>query len=411
MKHHLLGPSVLPRVVNCIGSLYGPPVEDRSSDAAEEGTTCHSLLEWCLAFSADPRDLLGTTEFNPKFPVTIEMVEAVELFLDTVKSITAEFGLDRTSVMSEVKLVHPVIPNELFGGTSDCIIFGNNTLIVMDLKYGRRQVFANSVQLTAYSLLALANHRGEPVNKVVQVIVQPRGNPNVDRHEPGQDELAEVWAKISEVAAFVQANPDMMTPRPDQTKAGEWCKYCKRREGCEARLQLATEFRDVAVMPVPNEGGGLKYISAPTSDITTEQLVDWVSKFDVISDFMKDVKIELTKRAGRGEKIPGHKLLVKFGNRNWVESDEEKMRKKLPRLGLGLSAKDVTTQKLLSVAQVEKLLKEKGNWGDVKDKFATLYESKPNGVKLANEKAKGIEVQPEALEELLLNINKEMNDE
>ena len=58
-----------------------------------------------------------------------------------------------------------------------------------------------------------------------------------------------------------------------------------------------------------------------------------------------------------------------------------------------------------------KLLKEKENWKDIKDKFATLYHSKPVGVKLANDKAKGVEVQPEALEELLKTMTEETPDE
>jgi len=410
-KHHLLGPSSLPRKLNCLGSLYGPPVKDEGSAAAEEGTTCHALLEFCLSFGADPRDMLGSTDFNPKYPVSIEMVEGVELFLDTVKQIVAEFGIDPKAVQSERKLIHPMVPGELFGGTSDCIIFGNNTLIVMDLKFGRRQVFANSVQLTAYSLLALATLAGEQVNRVVQVIVQPRGNPSVDRYEPGTEELGKIWTQINEAAAFIQANPDMTVPQPNQLKAGEWCKYCKRREGCTARLAMVGEFSEAAVMPIVDEKEGLKLIPGPTMGLPTEQLVDWMAKFDVISEFMKDVKTELIKRAARGEPIPGHKLMVKYGTRAWVEEDEEKMRKKIPRLGLGLAAKDITTQGLMSVAQVEKLLKAKENWKEIKDKFATLYASKPTGVKLANEKAKGVEVQPEAIEELLKTMNEETPDE
>jgi len=412
VKHHILGPSSLPRILNCLGSLYGPAVKDEGSAAAEEGTTCHALLEFCLTMGANPRDSLGSTDFNPKFPITIEMVEGVELFIDTVTQLCTEFNIDMSAVQSEQRLVHPMIADNLFGGTSDCIIASNDTLIVMDLKFGRRQVFANSIQLTAYSLLALASMTGRTINRVVQIVVQPRGNPNVDRYEPGSGELSDVWVKINEAAAFIQSNPDMTIPKPDQLKAGEWCKYCKRREDCPARLALVTEFSEVAVMPVPDmESGGMKLHAGPTMGLTSEQLVEWMVKFDVISEFMKDVKADLTKRAARGEQIPGHKLLVKYGNRQWIEEDEEKIRAKIPRLKIGLSAKDITVQKMMSVAQIEKLLKEKENWKDVKGKFEALYESKPIGVKLANAKAKGVEVQPEALDELLKTMTEDPDNE
>lgn len=411
MKHHILGPSSLPRILNCIGSLYGPPVRDEAGPAAEEGTACHNFLEFCLTFGENPRGYLGSTDVNPNFPVTIEMIEAVELFIDTVDALCKEFGIDRSAVKSEQKLVHPAIPDGLFGGTSDCIIAGNGTLIVIDLKYGRRQVFANSVQLTAYSLLALARMGDQPINRVVQIIVQPRGNPSVDRYEPGSQELSQVWTQINEAALFIQSNPDMTIPKPENLKAGEWCKYCKRREGCAARLALVTEFADTAVLAVPDVTNDTwKVVAGPTMELTTHQLVEWMAKFDVMSEFMKDVKADLVRRAGRGEAIPGHKLLVKYGNREWVD-DEEKIRKKIPRLGIGLSAKDITVQKTLSVAQIEKLLKEKENWKEIKDKFELLYTSKPTGVKLANMKARGVEVTPEAMDELLATMTQESDSE
>lgn len=410
MKHHILGPSSLPRVLNCPGSLYGPPVEDPGSAAAEEGTVCHSLLEFCLSFNENPRTVLGSTEFHPDYPISLEMVEGVELFLDTVDSVCREFSIPRHAVMSERKLVHPAIPNDMFGGTSDCIIAGDDTLVVMDLKFGRRQVFANSWQLTAYSLLSLA-HLERTFRKVVQIIVQPRGNPQVDRHEPGAYELADVWDRISDVAKYLLDNPELHVPRPDILKAGEWCKYCKRREGCPARLAMVGEITDAAMMPVPQIDGTTKVLSTPAAEFTTEQLTDWMSKFDVLREFMQDVKLELVKRAGRGEKIPGHKLLVKYANRSWVIDDEDKMRKKLPRAGLGLSAKDVMVSKLASVAQVERILKAREDWPQIREKFEALYESKPVGVKLANARAKGVEVQPEALAELLQNMKDEAPDE
>lgn len=410
MKHHILGPSSLPRTLNCIASLYGNQERGESSAAAREGTTCHALLEFCLTFGENPRNLLGSTDFSDEFPISIEMVEGVELFLDTVSSVCAEFDIPRENVRSEQKLVHPSVSNDMFGGTSDCIIVGDKTLVTIDLKFGRRQVYANSPQLSAYSILSLAHYGHPDLAKVVQIVVQPRGNPSVDRFEPGQDELGEVWTKIKEAEIFLLENPDLTVPKPEVAKAGEWCKYCKQAEGCPARLRMVGEFSELAVMPVPDaESGHLKLMTGPTSGLSTEQLVDWMAKFNVISDFMKDVKKDLVKRAIRGEIIPGHKLMVNYGNREWVE-DEEKIRKKIPRMNLGLAAKDITVQKMLSVPQIEKLLKEKENWKEIKDRFSTLYTSKPTGVKLANAKAKGVDVQPEALEELLLTMKDESDE-
>jgi hypothetical protein len=398
-KHHIISPSSLNRISNCVGSLYGPYVPDEGSAAAAEGTTCHALLEWCLKFGDDPRNHLGSTAFSEQFPITIEMVEGVELFMDTTRQLCAEFNIPATAVQSEQYLVHNSFPDELFGGTSDCIIAGEDTLIVMDLKFGHRAVYANSPQLTAYSLLALGMLMRN-FKRIVQVIVQPRCNPSVDRHEPGSEELNKVWNDVCTVAAFIKQNPDMTVPKPDALKAGEWCKYCRRREGCTARLAMVSEFAEVATFTGPDK----QVIASPVADIPTDQLVYWVERFDVISEFMKDVTKALSTRAMYGEKIPGRKLVAKFGNRKFIETDEEKLAKKLPRAKLGLSAKDIYVKKLVSPAQVEAILKERGNYNDVKDQFDKLVTSVVTGVKLVSERARGQEILPDAAAEFIKTL-------
>lgn len=395
-KHHLLGPSSLPRILNCVGSLYGPYVPDKSSAAAEEGTTCHALLEFCLTWGANPRDMLGSTDFDEKYPITIEMVEGVELFITTATGVCTEIGIDPASIVSEQKLIHPSVPDEMFGGTSDCIIPGDDTLIIMDLKYGHNPVFADSVQLTAYSLLALAS-LNRTFGRVIQLIVQPRCNPPVSRYEPGAEELTKVWGQITEAAQFVLDNPDMTVPKPDNLKAGNWCKYCRRKAGCKAREQVVEEFVEISTFTNPTD---MSLLATPTSDIVTDQLVKYMGMIDVVKDFMKGVVVELVNRASKGEPIPGHKLIMKYGNRAYTE-DEEAIRKKVPRTFKGIAAKDITEQSMMSPAKLEKLLKEKGLWAEYKDKFNKLVESKPVGVKLVDARARGEEIRPEAVTELI----------
>ncbi len=398
-KHYLLSPSSMERIINCRGSLYGPPVSDPGSAAAEEGTTCHALLEMCLSFGVSPRDFLGSTDFNPKFPITIEMVEAVELFASTLYEVCKEFGIDHKSAISEQQLVHSAIPNEVFGGTSDCVAAGDDTLIILDLKYGHRPVYANSPQLTAYSLLVL-DSLGRTFNKVVQIIVQPRCNPQVSRYEPGYEELTKLWADISEAAAYVLQNPDMTVPKPELLNAGPWCKYCKRREGCVAREAMVASVAEHAIIELPQAEGGTKLMTNGLVGVPTDQLVYWKDRAEVISEFLKDVDKALMARASQGEKIPGKKLVLKWGNRAYTE-EEEAIRKKIPRVFKGITAKDITEQGVISPAKFEKLLKEKGLWADYKDKFEKICSSTQTGVKLVDARARGEEVRPETALEFL----------
>ena len=219
----------------------------------------------------------------------------------------------------------------------------------------------------------------------------------------------DLWGKISEAAAYVLANPDLTIPKPELLNAGPHCKYCKRREGCVAREAMVAGIAEHAIIEVPNDKGELKLIPNGLTGVPTEQLVYWKDRAEVIAEFMKDIDKALMARASQGEKIPGKKLVLKWGNRSWVD-EEETIRKKIPRTLKGISAKDITEQGLISPAKLEKLLKEKGLWADLKDKFEKLCKSTQTGVKLVDSRAKGEEVRPETVQELLQAM-KDDNDE
>lgn len=404
MSHSVIGPSSLPRISNCVGSLYGPPVIDVAGPAAIEGTTCHAVLEFCMAFGENPRNLLGSTDFNPDFPVTVEMIEAVELFIDTIKGVCDELGIPHDRIRSEQRMIHPQVPDRMFGGTTDCQAVGEDVLVTVDLKYGRRPVFADSLQLTAYSLLALGNlpvEQSSKINRVVQIIVQPRCSPSVSRHEPGSEELGKAWESICKVAQFILDHPDMSEPQPDALVAGEWCKYCKRREGCVAREAMVAEVVELGTFVNPND---MTRLTTPTYDITTEVLVKWHNLSDVIKEFMEDVEKALKVRAAQGQTIPGWKLTPSYGHRQFVgDLDDGKLERKLTRT-LGLTAKDVRNTKVKTPKQIEDTLKELGKFKDVKDKFEKLTESKLTGVKLVPASKKGEEILPEAALEFLKTL-------
>lgn len=408
VKHHIISPSAMPRLINCVGSLYGPEPDRSSSEAAREGTACHSLLEFCLSFGENPRNMLGSTTLDAEFPVNIEMVEAVELFITEVKKACDEHGISHDRIVSERKLVHPGISNDLFAGTMDCQVLGDTVLIIADLKYGRKQVYADSPQLTAYSVLSYGNLTPEQqgsIQKVVQLIIQPRGNPQVTRHEPGGNELWGLTTKVQEIEQYVLANPDLSARPPAEVlSAGEWCKYCPNRVGCPARESLATELVQLGTFQGPDH----QMIASPTSDIPTDVLVRWLGMSDVIKEFLTDVAKALKVRAIQGHEIPGHKLVLGYGDRQFVDGPEAAA-KKLPRAGLGLTKKDLFVSKQLSVAQTEKLLKERAVLKDkeLKAKWESFIESKLVGCRLVSEKARGEAVRPETAGEFLAALELE----
>jgi hypothetical protein len=66
--------------------------------------------------------------------------------------------------------------------------------------------------------------------------------------------------------------------------------------------------------------------------------------------------------------------------------------------------KEITIKKLGSPAQVEKILKAKGTLQEVKERFDRLVVSKPTGVRLVENRARGEAIRPETAVEFLTNM-------
>ena len=302
-------------------------------------------------------------------------------------------------------MVHPSIPDELFGGTSDVLLYNDTTLIIIDLKYGFSQIYADSAQLTAYTLLAAAT-LGRQFERYVQFIVQPRAETSVSRHErpSGTDSGLERDIQRSSVRCIQQRPADYWTPA-GSLNAGPHCKWCKRREGCPARMELIGGMTEVAVVTHPKEGSLMKQA---TSELTTEQLLFFLDRGDVLKEFLGDCLRSLLERASAGEEVR-QKLIASYSDRAWKE-DDEIIRKKIPRHKIGLKAADIVVQKLKSPAQVEKTMKELGLWKDNKDRFDELHHTVCTGVKLVDKKARGEAIRPETAVEMISRIKEAITE-
>ena len=414
-QHHLLSPSSANRWSVCVGSLFGPPVDDTSGAAAHEGTTCHAVCEFCLLFGEHPKNLIGHTEFSPagtSIPVDDEMVAAAELYCETVRGLQTEFGIPAENVLLEQHLVHQSIPDGMFGGTSDCLMFSDDTLVVVDLKYGRKRVDPSSLQLSAYVLLALPL-LNRAFNRVVQVVIQPRANPSVSRYEPGYEDLNRAWDAIANAAAYCQEHKAAlsggMVPSGSRV-AGSHCQYCRRRDSCVEYQQSNTQQVLASTFEHPTDKGRL--LPLPVIDMTVEQLLKIDDAGETVRQFLDDVRKHLTARACRGEDIPDRKLILGWTNRAWYHNgakavDTEPLQKELPRK-LGLKVDDITEVVLVSPARVEKVMKEKGV---LKDKLSVLDRyavRKPTNPRLVHRSARGEEIRPETAVEFLKAIELEL---
>ena len=146
-----------------------------------------------------------------------------------------------------------------------------------------------------------------------------------------------------------------------------------------------------------------------TSELTTEQLLFFLDRGDVLKEFLGDCLRSLLERASAGEEVPGKKLIASYSDRAWKE-DDEIIRKKIPRHKIGLKAADIVVQKLKSPAQVEKTMKELGLWKDNKDRFDELHHTVCTGVKLVDKKARGEAIRPETAVEMISRIKEAITE-
>jgi hypothetical protein len=182
-KHALLSPSAAHRWIHCPPSArLCENIEDKGSSYAAEGTDAHTLSEYKLmcemgkdmSHVADVREHL--TYYNA------EMEEATD---DYVNFCMGEY--ERLKANGDVQMfIEQRVRYEEYvphgSGSADCLIIGNNEMVVCDLKYGALIVEAeNNAQLNLYGLGCLLafddpSRAGSiyDIETVKMCIVQPR---------------------------------------------------------------------------------------------------------------------------------------------------------------------------------------------------------------------------------------------
>lgn len=368
-KHSSLGASSSHRWMACPGSVQlskGRP--NKGSVFADEGTAAHELAARCLQNNTlDPAifldTIIQTDGMDTPVKVTEEMVEAVNVYVGYVRKRQTDDGMTLIGLERQFDLA-PLNPPAPMYGRADAVLFEEatpplkrpgmvnlpkpSTLEVTDLKYGAGtvvEVEGNS-QGVYYAIGAVLAHEKRP-DKVRITIVQPRA-PHPDgiirSWELTWDELV-VWRKkIMSAAVATQAEDAPLA-------AGDHCRFCPALAVCPAqsdRAQAAAR-NTFEVMAVQSE------LNVPVPEaLGIPQLQQIMKVAGPIQDWLKAVAQEMRDRTEAGEET-GYKLVPKRGRRKWKnEAEAEQVLR--DRLG-----DEAFTQKLRSVTQAEKALKELGS--------------------------------------------------
>lgn len=383
--HAVLGASSSHRWMECPGSIrLSKGISRKSSSFADEGTAAHKLGEICLADGTDAAAHLGVLidVDGTAWEVTEEMAEAVQVRLDTVRGLLAEFPnhVHETEQRFSLDWLYPNM-----GGTADDVIdVPFMRVIVIDYKHGRGVPVEVAMpdgtpnpQLAIYALDPA--HQGDHA-EVEIIVVQPRAfHPDgpVRRHMfKSQDLLA--WGKAVLLPA-AQATEAKDAP----LHAGDHCRFCSAKAICPeirkqalAAAQQAFADDGLPVIPVAD------LVLPVPAEMDPVDLAKARALVDIMEPWFKAVKDTATALALDGAKLPGWKLVLgRQGNRAWADE------KKAEGVLIGALKADAWERKLLSPAKAEKALKAAGKKPEIVDALVVRGEAKPILVPEADRRA------------------------
>lgn len=351
--HSEHGASSAKQWMNCPGSIAAQrPFPNRSGPDADLGTAAHELAETALLENKCPTKYLGRVfNVNGKdFIVDSEMASNVRIYCDMIREDQERFGgelvVERRFNLS--KHVH----DGMFGTNDAALIYcTDGVLRVYDYKNGAG-VYVDPVdnaQGKYYGLGAILDMDLKGVREIEIVIVQPRHrewSPENCRWRIDLIDLLDFAIDLREAVIATLAPDAPRTP-------GEWCTFCRARGVCpELREQAAND----AMAEFANDGSLAVEPPAPL-ELSPDVAGQLLKSAALLEGWISGLRKYCRDVMDNGGNITGWKLVNTRATRKFADVDEAR-RHLLGNLDLD-EDEIFTERKLLSVAQIEKLLGKK----------------------------------------------------
>lgn len=353
--HAKLSPSAASRYFNCIGAMAMEDGEARTTSVhADEGTAAHFIAALCLGRGEQAETYLGAIvqvggggecaiTDNPVgqfFQIDQTAAQRIQVYLDVCRNFAqdgelveflVEQGLDISSLTLE----------DNANGTADCVIMSEDTLTVVDLKYGRGEVEAEgNYQLIIYALAAFEQFGlMADIKRVRMVIVQPKISFEPVICEMLIDDLVwegkkvktlatAVWSAYDSRGVWMGESVEFLTPNVDS------CRFCRAKHKCPA---LTEQVSDIVGVKLPE--------------------VDDVSPDDIeqVKIWLNSVETRIKQQLNEGIPLKHWKLVAgRRGSRAWVDEVEaEKMLR-----SFRLKHDEMYKYSVITPTAAEKLLKD-----------------------------------------------------
>lgn len=324
--HALLSASSAHRWLACPPSAVAAEAyPEQDTDFTREGTLAHEVAE----------SVAGGKFLDISRDITQEMVDCAREYRDYIaEQIRGPYA----TVLLEQRVDFSTWVPDGFG-TCDCVILQDNTLTIIDYKYGKGVAVGaeGNPQMRLYALGAL-NEFGfaYDVTKVEMHIFQPRLN-NVSMDSMTADELL-AWGEkeVKPTAAKAAKGKGNYSP-------GEHCRFCPHAGRCRALTKVCTEYVETHGMRV----------AVPV--MASWEVAEVLKMEPLVTLWLKRVKDQALTAMLSGDQVPGFKVVAGRGSRTWA--DELQVAETLKAAGYG--QEDITKTELLSVAAMEKAIGKK----------------------------------------------------
>lgn len=229
-KHAFLSPSGSHRWLNCTPSaMLESEFPGGSSSAAEEGTAAHAFCEHKLKKALRRRSKRPVSDYDCD-----EMQEYTDSYVDYVLEqleVAKQICKDPMVLIEQKVDFSEYVPDGY--GTADCIIVSDDTMQIIDFKYGLGVLVdaEQNTQLMCYSIGALNLFDSlYDIKQITMHIFQPRRE-NVQNWTIPVDEL-KAWAENE-----LKPKAQMALNGEGEYHPGEWCQFCKAAVRCRARAE------------------------------------------------------------------------------------------------------------------------------------------------------------------------------
>lgn len=335
-RHSLLGPSKAKQWLYCTPSIRleeNFPVSE-SSDAANEGTLAHSFAEQKL-----------TKWINRKRNKIICEDKDMDTYTDDYRDYVVEvYNKVKKACKDPVILVEQWLDlsdwlvEKNSGGTADAIIIGDDTLHIIDLKYGKGVAVSayDNPQLKLYALGAVKEYSMlYDFTKVDMHIFQPRIGGASDEIISVNDLISWGDTVVKPAAELAYAGEGDYNPSEDT------CRWCRAKAVCKARAEKNMMLE--------------KYGFIDADLLTNQEISDVLKAVDEMTRWASDVKEFALDQMLKGVHYDGFKVVEGRSIRKVI--DELKLVKNMKAEGVEEAL--MYEKKLNAISKLEKLVGKK----------------------------------------------------